>query len=118
MKRAYLAGPMTGHPDYNAAGFAAAATWATTQGWQPVSPHNTDPTHPGGCPPGDKHKGHPNPCWYAAGVYALLNCDLVVLLPGWETSTGAAIERAVAQQFGIPVVYGLAEAATSKRETS
>lgn len=107
MKRAYLAGPMTGYPDYNAAGFAAAAAWARRQGWEPVSPHDTDPTHDGDCPPGDKHKGHPNACWYAAGIRVLLTCDLIVLLPGWAASTGARLELAAAQQAGMTVDHYL-----------
>lgn len=105
--RAYLAGPMTGYADYNAAGFEAAARWARRQGWTPVSPHDTDPIHPGDCPPGEKHKGHPNACWYIAGIRVLLGCDLIVLLPGWTASTGAQLELAAAQQAGIPVDYYL-----------
>lgn len=100
----YLAGPMAGHPDYNAAGFAAAAEWARARGWAPVSPHDTDPTHGGGCPTGERHKGHPNACWYAAGIRVMLGCQRVVMLPGWERSTGARIERAVAQVAGLPIV--------------
>lgn len=104
-KRAYLAGPMTGYPDYNAAGFAAAGEWVRAQDWEPVSPHDTDPSHGGDCPPGEKHKGHPNACWYGAGVRVLLGCDLIVLLPGWAESTGARIELAVANERGMPVEH-------------
>jgi hypothetical protein len=102
--RAYLAGPMTGHPDYNTSGFTHAAAWVQQQGWQPVNPHDTDPTHPGACPSGPRHRGHPNPCWYAAGIRTLLGCDLVVMLPGWQASTGARLEHAAAERAVIPIL--------------
>jgi hypothetical protein len=95
---------MTGYPEYNAAGFAAAAKWVTEKGWTPVSPHDTDPSHDGPCPPGEKHKGHPNACWYTAGLRALAGCDMIVMLPDWEASTGARLEYTEAGRLGIEVV--------------
>jgi hypothetical protein len=102
--RTYLIGPMTGYPEYNRAMFAAAAEWCQRQGWDPINPHDTDPSHPGDCPPGEKHKGHPNACWYAAGVRTLLGCDQGVTLPGWEASIGSNIEVAVANITHLPLV--------------
>lgn len=101
MTRTYLAGPMTGRPDYNAAAFDAAARYARSQGWEPVNPHDTNPAHPGECPPGTRHRGHPNTCWYTAGIAALAGCDALLLLPGWETSAGARLERAEAERQGL-----------------
>lgn len=103
MTRIYLAGPMTGCDDYNAGTFAAAAILAREHGWQPVNPHDTDPTHPGECPPGDRHKGHPNPCWHAAALHILAGCDAILMLPGWQTSHGAQLEHDHALRLGLPV---------------
>lgn len=103
--RVYLAGPMTGHPDYNRAGFDAAAQWVTNRGLEPVNPHDTDPSHNDPCPEGQKHKGHPNACWYAASLRVLAGCDAIVLLPGWMESTGARLEYAEAARLGLPVIH-------------
>lgn len=105
--RLYLAGPMTGHPQLNAAAFRHATAWAVAQGWQPITPHGLDPAHDGDCPDGPpetgRHGTHPRPCWLRTCLTAMLACDAVAFLPGWETSDGARLERDVAQQCGMPV---------------
>lgn len=35
----------------------------------------------------------------------VLSADVVALLPGWENSTGVALEKAVAEAIGIPCVH-------------
>lgn len=101
--RVYLAGPMTGYADYNRPAFTAAAEHVRAQGWVPVNPHDTDPTHDGDCPSGDRHGGHPNACWYAASLAVLASCDAVLMLPGWEQSEGARLEHDEARRLGLPV---------------
>lgn len=40
----------------------------------------------------------------AADLLALLECDAVLLLPGWEESLGARLEREVAMRRNLPVL--------------
>lgn len=110
MTRIYLAGPMTNVPDYNAVTFSAAAILAREHGWTPVNPHDTDPAHDGPCPPGEKHNGHPNLCWYAAALRVLATCDAILMLPGWEASRGARLEHDWAQLAGM-AIHHITEAA-------
>lgn len=101
MTTVYLAGPMTGYPDYNRGGFEAAERYAVERGWRPVSPQNTDPSHAGTCPDGERHTtaagSHPYPCWIKSSLRMMLGCDAVLMLPGWEKSRGASLERVVAE---------------------
>ena len=47
--------------------------------------------------------------WYLRrDLAALLGCDAVALLPGWQDSKGACLERHVAEQLGMPI-YRLAD---------
>ena len=97
---AYLSGPMTGLPGQNYAAFQAAAERLRSQGVQVISPHEIIP--PGAGP------------WSWAqhmrvDLAALLTCDVIVMLPGWETSRGAQVEKAVAEAIAMPVDYTLTE---------
>ena len=93
---AYLSGPMTGLPGQNYAAFQAAAERLRSQGVQVISPHEITP--PGAGP------------WSWAqhmrvDLAALLTADVIVLLPGWDTSRGAQLEKTVADAIGLSVVY-------------
>lgn len=105
----YLAGPMTGHADFNSLAFLDAEAYATDRGWKTVSPRTTDPSHAGDCPPGERHTtaagSHPYTCWVRASLRMMLDCDAILLLPGWETSRGARIERDVAEACGMAVLF-------------
>ena len=95
---AYLSGPMTGLPGQNYAAFQAAAERLRSQGVQVISPHEIIP--PGAGP------------WSWAqhmrvDLAALLTADVIVMLPGWETSRGARLEKAVAEAIAMPVDYSL-----------
>ena len=97
---AYLSGPMTGLPGQNYAAFQAAAERLRAQDVQVISPHEIIP--PGAGP------------WTWAqhmrvDLAALLTCDVIVMLPGWETSRGAQLEKAVAEAIAMPVDYTLTE---------
>jgi nucleoside 2-deoxyribosyltransferase len=52
------------------------------------------------CPEGSR------PTWLdymRADIKALVDCDSVLILPGWEESRGARVERMLAEALGIPV---------------
>ena len=97
---AYLSGPMTGLPDNGYLAFQAAAERLRAQGVQVISPHEIVP--PGAGP------------WSWAqhmrvDLAALLTADVIVMLPGWEGSRGAQLEKTVAEAIGTPVDYSLTE---------
>jgi hypothetical protein len=114
--RLYIAGPMTGFPAYNVGHFTAVAgEWAAaghdvttpfdcnSAVWRRYHGRDFNP-HEDRCEYGDPMLRE----MYAADVSALLTSDQVVVLNGWEKSTGAQREVLLAQTFGIPVVseYG------------
>lgn len=94
--RIYLAGPMRGYPDYNRPVFRQAADRLRQLGFEVY------------CPDEDAYDGS----WAAPAHYdamrrnftVLLDCDALVVLPGWERSRGAKAEIEVARQIGLPVV--------------
>jgi nucleoside 2-deoxyribosyltransferase len=91
---------MTGLPGQNYAAFQAAAERLRAQGVQVISPHEITP--PGVGPW----------TWEAhmrVDLAELLRADVIVLLPGWETSRGALLEKTVAEAIGMPVDYTLTE---------
>lgn len=90
-KRIYLAGPMTGMPEYNYPAFHAEAARLRAVGYHVENPAENSP----------------QPDWDSYMRQALrqmLGCDLIALLPGWQGSRGAVLERSVALQVGLPIV--------------
>jgi hypothetical protein len=47
----------------------------------------------------------PHAQWVAYDRAVIARCSHVLMLPRWETSEGARLEKAHAEQLGIPVVY-------------
>ncbi|KAB0549761.1 DUF1937 family protein [Pseudomonas argentinensis] len=96
----YVAGPYRG-PDRaaivrNIAGARAVAIHAAEQGWFPVCPHlNT--AHM------EEDLPFPDDYWLAGTMLLMEQCAAVVLVPGWQNSTGTLAEVARAKQLGIPV---------------
>lgn len=88
----YVAGPMTGLPEFNYPAFQAAADRLSAAGYEVEDPStNVNPT------PGDYHG------WLRAGLAQLIRCDGVALLEGWEASGGARLEVNVAATLGMRV---------------
>ena len=84
----YLAGPMTGLPDYNRPAFAAAADALAGHAGAVLSPHILPPT----CLPYAS---------YMDITMAMVRaCDIVHCLPGWAASKGASAEIAYARCLG------------------
>ena len=91
LKRIYIAGPMTGLPEHNFPAFHAAAERLGKAGWDVVNP-------------ADNFGGRtdlPRSAYLRADMAALIQCDAIALLPGWELSVGAALEAAVAAEIGL-----------------
>ena len=90
--RLYIAGPMSGLPDYNYPAFRAAHAVLTAQGYDVVTPSDIA---------GDATR--PWSWWMRRALALLIQCDSVALLPGWERSRGARLEADVAGRLGMPL---------------
>lgn len=87
--RIYLAGPMSGLPEFNYPAFHAETARLRALGYHVENPADTPDQE----------------TWadYMRHAFAkLVTCDRVALLPGWENSSGATKERLVAGWLGIP----------------
>jgi nucleoside 2-deoxyribosyltransferase len=92
---------MSGLPDHGYSAFEAAALSWREAGYEVVSPHElNDPakTH-------EELAATPWADYLRRDLRALLDCDGVVALPGWEASAGASLEIHVARALGMPVVH-------------
>lgn len=98
-KRIFISGPMSGYPDYNRAAFARAARQLKRAGYTPINPGNL--------------RLGPEAEWqdYMLESLKLLNTsEGVALLPKWQLSDGAQIEKLWATRIGLitlPVSYWL-----------
>lgn len=96
-RRAYIAGPMTGIPDFNYPAFNAAAAFFRAEGYHVENPAENaiDPTITDNF---DKWQAY-----MRASIAQLITCDIVVVLPGWSTSEGASLEVHIARKLRLPV---------------
>lgn len=105
---AYIAGPMTGIPFYNAPAFRSAAKDWCASGWMVTTPldaasivwqrhydRDFDPERDT-CGYGDPLMGE---VW-VENMKALTEADAVAFLPGWERSNGATAEYMAASALG------------------
>jgi hypothetical protein len=103
--KAYIAGPMSGYPQYNIPAFDAAAWALRARGWTIISPAELDdPEVRAAClqsPDGGKigqtsGEGGTWGDFLARDVKIVADqIDAIVLLPGWENSKGANLEAFV-----------------------
>ena len=87
----YISGPISGLPDGNRPAFAEMAVTWRSKGWEVVNPH-------------DLFTADAEESWEGymrKDLAALLTCTHIVMLPGWEHSRGARLERTVANAVGI-----------------
>jgi hypothetical protein len=96
---AYIAGPMTGIKDFNFPAFFAAEEKLRKMGFDVINPARNDVELDGFDPKTDKARPH---WWYMRRALPLVcGCDVVVLLPGWEVSSGSLKEVRVAVDCNI-----------------
>lgn len=112
--RIYIAGPIAGRAlEAYTTAFRYAEACLTELGWVPVCPIDIEPhQHDGACPPGpdagETEPGTPThtaPCYMRSDLRALLTCDAIYLLDGWEYSSGARTEFEVARAAGLAIHY-------------
>lgn len=90
--RVHISGPMSGMPEHNFPAFNAEAVRLRSIGFDVVNPVdiNPDPATP----------------WHDClrkDLAALLTCDLLALLPGWQRPQGAHLEMHVAHRVGMDI---------------
>lgn len=91
--RIYLAGPMTGRPEFNYPLFNEYAGCWRAEGYDVINPAERD----GGRT--DLAYGQ----YMRSAVRDVASADGLAVLPQWETSGGARMEIAIAKQVGMPV---------------
>lgn len=89
--KVFISGPMTGHPEYNFPAFNQAAEMLTAQGYEVVNPASLF-SGLTSVPPWEE-------CVKIA-IVALMGCDAIYALEGWEKSRGANIEIDLARKLG------------------
>ena len=91
--KVYIAGPITGVPDYKD-NFRRAAELLELKYFEPV-----DPTEEG------EVEGYAYRDYIDRGLRKLLRSDAIALLPGWQTSKGAVLEQYYASICGLRIFY-------------
>ena len=90
----YIAGPMSGLPDFNYPAFNAAEETLRAAGHHPINPARH----------GDDHRA-PDWDWtdyMRRTIRDVTQADAIHLLPGWEKSRGAQLEATIAKALGLP----------------
>lgn len=90
--RIYIAGPMTGIPEFNYPAFHTAKADLLAAGFEVRSPAD--------------HALGAHLVWadyMRKDIPWLLECDAVAVLPGWEGSRGASLEIHIARALEMPV---------------
>lgn len=93
MTRIYISGAMTGKPDLNFPLFNREAIRLRSMGYDVINPAELNPD--------------PEASWHdcmKTDLKALLDCDAIALLDGWENSQGAHLELHIAHRVGIKVL--------------
>lgn len=92
-RKIYVAGPMSGLPEFNYPAFHSAAAKLRAMGHEVLNPAENP------VPPCGTWQGY-----MRLALAQLVQCECIVLLPGWSDSRGALIERKLAQVLGMEVV--------------
>jgi hypothetical protein len=87
----YIAGPMTGHPQFNYPAFHEAAERLTASGYKVLNPA------------GNKRDREEPWAWFMRdAITMMLQADAIATLIGWQYSRGARIEVELAKSLTIP----------------
>ena len=94
--RLYVAGPMTGLPDFNYPAFNAAAEDLRSKGYDVLNPADLESTNLTGKPQEWR--------WYMRhAIGMVVQADGLAMLPGWENSTGARLEHTIAMALKLDI---------------
>ena len=90
----YIAGPMTGLPEYNFPAFFAAAADLTDKGYLVHNPADHGLV-----------EGAGRNDYLRYDVRELMLCEAIYLLPGWSSSAGARFELTLARTFQMQILF-------------
>ncbi len=93
MKTIYIAGPISGNPDFLAT-FTAVELNLLSKGWIVLNPARLP-------------AGMSEPAYMDICLAMVRNADAIMMLDGWEDSQGATCERAYALKLGTKRYYNL-----------
>lgn len=94
--RLYVAGPMTGYPEFNYPAFRAAERELREVGYEVLCPVDSEKHNP---TPGKPQAWD----WYMRhALRMVLDAEGIALLDGWGKSRGARLEVRVAEDLGMP----------------
>lgn len=105
----YIAGPMAGHYNFNYDSFNWVARRLRADGNEVINPAELDEYQDDSTLPGEADKENWNVGGKRRAAYLrrdfrhLIECDGLVLLPGWQNSTGANAELWVARTLALLV---------------
>ena len=105
----YISGPIAGQPDFKQK-FKEAEDKLRTLGWDVCNPCEVPAwPHQGECPKSYTGvvNGHTAACYLRGDLWELLQCDVLFMLPGWESSIGARLEHSVASHCGMTIYYSV-----------
>lgn len=91
--RVYISGPMTGIPDLNFPAFFQAADKLAALGYEVVNPVTLNPD--------------PNISWaecMRVDIAALMTCNSIYMLGGWQDSKGARLEYEIAANLDFEIL--------------
>jgi hypothetical protein len=83
---------MTGLPYFNYPAFWEAEKFLISKGFSVKSPHHT--------PRQDSWSAY-----MRLDITMLCECDSIYMLPGWENSKGAKLEKMIADSLGMEIFY-------------
>jgi nucleoside 2-deoxyribosyltransferase len=104
----YIAGPMTGHENYNFDAFDKVRDYLKAAGHHPISPADIDRLYegwkvypPAGFVPTDDDRAR----FMRRDLNAIEGADAIYMMEGWENSKGARVELAYAEFLGKKIMY-------------
>jgi hypothetical protein len=90
MKKIYIAGPMTGLPEFNYPAFFEAEKKIEALGFKVTNPARND-----------EDTSKPFAYYIKIAIKQVLQNDAIAFLPGWRQSRGANIEKTVGEALGL-----------------
>jgi hypothetical protein len=107
MTKVYIAGPMSGMPDWNFPAFFEAERQLLELGYNVINPAHNDGATVQEALESAGSPDRPNNMWswyMRRDLPHVMEVDILCVLPGWQNSKGAKLEVHVAQAIGIPLM--------------